>query len=931
MSGDDLVLTHEVLDDLNKNHNDDKYLNQSYIDDIINKMEVAKNDLNDKEQDEKNASNQLNETREELDVLKKELLLKQENLLKNTNDLNSTFQNTNNKITSLIEQLGTQFEEFFHDGVDGKALSDIQNFFFEKKDTENIVNNMGGYNSDIYFKIKAQNVEKDNATSLIDYINDPHNINLFNYLKLKFTLGDIPEINNTNLDSLITNNHLSYDTNELKIKIDQAKLFNGDKIVASEILIELLKDLLSIYITPDKYEPFSDDYAKFFHDIFTQNLNNLVYYKKEKKILGDIQLEIDALSVDISGNGDTIIGLINTVNGLKEYYNTTYNAYVSAQTYFNSLNELYIVLMNKYNLLMNSDYNDANQYDPYYNMEDNYSGVYKDNTQENLYSQNFDGSSKVERIFIDSRNRISTSASSTNFTYEFKDKQPLKYVNKLTLLSHNIDFNSQYLINDNNNVFRIYSSSFKQGDIGVHTELFNVNHNNANFDSHNLCYKEVKIPIANYSLQSLANYLQGYVRTMTNRFEAVKYNKELNRFEFNNIPCLDNEKGQFLSHISDDEYNEKDVFMGKMKLYIMDSNNSDKSDKKHVIEITSNNVDNRKFVTDYDDNQAITRKSYMVSSDNLKHELLWHIYKLISDQYIVNYTYKSKLYFTDGSDDYVINEADLEKLNTSNILNNDKFSKSRNVLIQDGNSKKHFYVLLFNYIKYLINEQNFEPDSEALNKALQFITPKKDDDTVPNQITSYEINLTRLYILLKINEYNFTTYINKAILDQNTNNKFYYFFKFSNNVDENHVNTLDSKTILNILGNSLGNVIGFNSDKLYTGMKNTFSFKSNKSLSLEKNPYIYLSINNYNNYDIFDYDKSIKVNDMSDRNKAVSFIINDASSDKDTNLSSIKFEEGIHIDKFNIRLLDFYGSIVNFGNKDFFVELEIERGIINNY
>jgi len=918
MSGDDLVLTHEVLDDLNNNHNDDKYLNQSYIDDIINKMEIAKNDLNQKEQNEKDASNDLNEMKQVLDVKKKDLLLKQENLLKNTNDLNSTFQNTDNKITSLQEQLGTQFEEFFHDGVDESLsdIHDIQNFFFEKKDDHNIINNDGDYNYDnIMITIKAQGVVNDDENSALQYIKDPENTKLLTYLKDKFSLGDVID----DFDHL--NGCVLYDTNELKIKINKEQLFNDKNVTTQELLINLLKDLISIYKNDDDYEPFSDDYAKFFHDIYTQNLNNLVYYKKEKINLTNLSNEIDNLS------NITITGLINEVNGRTEYYNTTYKAYTSAQTYFNSLNELYIVLMNKYNLLMNSDYNDANQYDPYYNMEDNYSGVYKDNTQENLYSQNFDGSSKVERIFIDSRNRISTSASSTNFTYEFKDKQPLKYVNKLTLLSHNIDFNSQYLINDNNNVFRIYSSSFKQGDIGVHTELFNLNHNNANFDSHNLCYKEVKIPIANYSLHSLANYLQGYVRTMTNRFEAVKYNKELNRFEFNNIPCLDNEKGQFLSHISDDEYNEKDVFMGKMKLYIMDSNNSDKSDKKHVIEVDGNSL-NRKFETYYDENQVITRKSYMKNNDNLKHELLWHIYKLISDQYIINYTYKSKLYFTDGSDDYEIAEQDLEILNGNNLLSDDDFSKSRNVLIQDGNSKKYFYVLLFNYIKYLINEQNFDTEAEPLNKAHQFITSKKDDD---GNITSYEINLTRLYILLKINEYNFTTYINKTILDQNTNNKFYYFFKFSNNVDENHVNTLDSKTILNILGNSLGNVIGFNSDKLYTGMKNTFSFKSNKSLSLEKNPYIYLSINNYNNYDIFDYDKSIKVNDMSDRNKAVSFIINDASSDKDTNIPSIKFEEGIHIDKFNIRLLDFYGSIVNFGNKDFFVELEIERGIINNY
>lgn len=913
------MLTHEVLDDLNNNHNDDKYLNQSYIDDIINKMEIAKNDLNQKEQNEKDASNDLNEMKQVLDVKKKDLLLKQENLLKNTNDLNSTFQNTDNKITSLQEQLGTQFEEFFHDGVDESLsdIHDIQNFFFEKKDDHNIINNDGDYNYDnIMITIKAQGVVNDDENSALQYIKDPENTKLLTYLKDKFSLGDVID----DFDHL--NGCVLYDTNELKIKINKEQLFNDKNVTTQELLINLLKDLISIYKNDDDYEPFSDDYAKFFHDIYTQNLNNLVYYKKEKINLTNLSNEIDNLS------NITITGLINEVNGRTEYYNTTYKAYTSAQTYFNSLNELYIVLMNKYNLLMNSDYNDANQYDPYYNMEDNYSGVYKDNTQENLYSQNFDGSSKVERIFIDSRNRISTSASSTNFTYEFKDKQPLKYVNKLTLLSHNIDFNSQYLINDNNNVFRIYSSSFKQGDIGVHTELFNLNHNNANFDSHNLCYKEVKIPIANYSLHSLANYLQGYVRTMTNRFEAVKYNKELNRFEFNNIPCLDNEKGQFLSHISDDEYNEKDVFMGKMKLYIMDSNNSDKSDKKHVIEVDGNSL-NRKFETYYDENQVITRKSYMKNNDNLKHELLWHIYKLISDQYIINYTYKSKLYFTDGSDDYEIAEQDLEILNGNNLLSDDDFSKSRNVLIQDGNSKKYFYVLLFNYIKYLINEQNFTGgETTSLNKANQFITPIKDDS---NTVTSYEINLTRLYILLKINEYNFTTYINKTILDQNTNNKFYYFFKFSNNVDENHVNTLDSKTILNILGNSLGNVIGFNSDKLYTGMKNTFSFKSNKSLSLEKNPYIYLSINNYNNYDIFDYDKSIKVNDMSDRNKAVSFIINDASSDKDTNIPSIKFEEGIHIDKFNIRLLDFYGSIVNFGNKDFFVELEIERGIINNY
>lgn len=908
------MLTHEVLDDLNNNHNDDKYLNQSYIDDIIAKMEIAKNDLNQKEQNEKDASNVLNKTKQELDVRKKDLLLKQELLLKNTNDLNSTFQNTDNKITSLQVQLKTQFEEFFHDQEN--VPYDKLNFFFETKDANMMVSEAGVYNV-IQFTITKPAGVTDN-TSLLSYIET--NTSLLNYLKKHLNINQEDPLTSDDIDALINDNFISYNQDTLTIKININQI-----ITDGSVSYEKMQQLLTIYINNNStHEPFSDDFSKFFLDIFTQNLINIVDYKKKKQILDDLTNDINNLSAAISA----LITAVTTKTGL---YDITYKAYTSAQTYFNSLNELYIVLMNKYNLLMNSNYNDANQYDPYYNMEDNYSGVYKDNTQDNLYSQNFDGSSKVERIFIDSRNRISTSASSTNFTYEFKDKQPLKYVNKLTLLSHNIDFNSQYLINDNNNVFRIYSSSFKQGDIGVHTDLFNVNHNNANFDIHNLCYKEVKIPIANYSLQSLANYLQGYIRTMTNRFEAVKYNKELNRFEFNNIPCLDNEKGQFLSHISDDEYNEKEVFMGKMKLYIMDSNKSDKSDKKHVIEV-NNDEDNRKFVTEYDENQVITRKSYMAESGvNLKHELLWHIYKLISDQYIVNYTYKSKLYFTNGSDDYIINDADLEKLNDNNTLTDDEFSKSRNVLIQDGNSKKHFYVLLFNYIKYLINEQNFDAVSEPLNKALQFITPKKDDDTQHDKITSYEINLTRLYILLKINEYNFTTYINKAILDQNTNNKFYYFFKFSNNVDENHVNTLDSKTILNILGNSLGNVIGFNSDKLYTGSKNTFSFKSNKSLSLEKNPYIYLSINNYNNYDIFDYDKSIKVNDMSDRNKAVSFIINDASSDKDTNIPSIKFEEGIHIERFNIRLLDFYGSIVNFGNKDFFVELEIERGIINNY
>ena len=466
------MLTHEVLDDLNNNHNDDKYLNQSYIDDIINKMEIAKNDLNQKEQNEKDASNDLNEMKQVLDVKKKDLLLKQENLLKNTNDLNSTFQNTDNKITSLQEQLGTQFEEFFHDGVDESLsdIHDIQNFFFEKKDDHNIINNDGDYNYDnIMITIKAQGVVNDDENSALQYIKDPENTKLLTYLKDKFSLGDVID----DFDHL--NGCVLYDTNELKIKINKEQLFNDKNVTTQELLINLLKDLISIYKNDDDYEPFSDDYAKFFHDIYTQNLNNLVYYKKEKINLTNLSNEIDNLS------NITITGLINEVNGRTEYYNTTYKAYTSAQTYFNSLNELYIVLMNKYNLLMNSDYNDANQYDPYYNMEDNYSGVYKDNTQENLYSQNFDGSSKVERIFIDSRNRISTSASSTNFTYEFKDKQPLKYVNKLTLLSHNIDFNSQYLINDNNNVFRIYSSSFKQGDIGVHTELFNLNHNNANF------------------------------------------------------------------------------------------------------------------------------------------------------------------------------------------------------------------------------------------------------------------------------------------------------------------------------------------------------------------------------------------------------------------------------------------------------------------
>jgi len=563
-------------------------------------------------------------------------------------------------------------------------------------------------------------------------------------------------------------------------------------------------------------------------------------------------------------------------------YNEKYEEYIQAQETFNLRNEEYTILNEKYenDTTTFPEYPGVNEYDPYsnyYKMENGYTEQYRADENYNTetsYSQNFDGSSKVERIFIDSRNRISTSKSSTNFMFELKNKRKLKYVNKITLLNHNINFNYQSLINEHNNKFRLYSSAFILGEKNVKKENFLLNHIDGHLTNYELCYKELTLPVANYSLDSLAKNLQGFIRANTNKFEAVKYNNEVNRFEFLNIPNLDINGVKFCNHISNDDYIVKDTFLNKFKTYIYE-NNSINTEKKY------------KFTKD--DTYA---------SDNV--QIFKELHKIFTDKDVINYTYSKDVSLDNTLLTKELTDVQFNKLNSNLVITENKF-----------------YKLLFNLLKRFL-----QVDS---HKTLFITTPIDGDENTAN----VEINLSKLYTMLKNNEYCLTSYIDKNILEKNSDNKFYYFFKFNNKISIDEITETD-RAILNRLENSLANVIGLHPDKLYSG-SNNYNFISNKPLSLEKDPYIYLSINNYNNYDIFNFDPTTNVDDNSEKNKAVSFIINDKDFDKDNILPSITFKDGIHIDKFNVRLLDFYGSIVNLGNKDFYIEIEVESGIINNY
>lgn len=728
------------------------------------------------------------------------------------------------------------------------------------------------------------------------------------------TLFTIDKENNTILGDV----SIVDESNNFSLELDDYN--EGDETVFG--FKTYLTNKLDISVDPDTYDISDNTFQTLYEFIKTSFEYNV--------ILAELGEQEDHLN-DLAGALETKKN--NYESHKDNAYLTAYNEYNEAKNFFDIKNQEYIVLLDKYQNDLNTtkDFTEDNQYDPYdnfYNMQNGYTSIYKEdeNPTETSYSKNFDGSSKIERIFIDSRNRISTSKSSTNFTFELKDKRQLKYVNKITLLNHNIDFNYQYLINEQNNKFRIYSSAFKMGDKDVKQDNILLSHDNYNANQYLLCYKEITIPIANYSLDSLAKNLQGFIRTATNKFEVTKYNEDVNKFEFKNIPNLDNSGNVFCNHIINEEYIEKDVFMGKMKTFIIDSNKTN----KHILHkiVLTDDINKDENIETTIDSTGVHTVSYMLSTSvnqdenisKLHINILRHIYNLIKHHDIINYTYTSNLYFTDGTIDYelpVDNGVVGDNFNIASGMTDKQFKNSFAPIIKDKNSNKKFYTLLFNCIKSLLTNNN-----PYGNKLIDIVSADSDG--------GYSINLTKLYILLKNHEYCLTTYFNKTILDKNIDDKFYYFFKF-NNIVENNTATIDSRVILNRLENSLANVIGLHPDKLYSGSANTFNFISNKPLALEKDPYIYLSINNYNNYDIFNFDPTTNVDDTSENNKAVSFIINDKDSDKDTLLPYIKFEDGLHINKFNIRLLDFYGSIVNFGNKDFYIELEVESGIINQY
>jgi hypothetical protein len=723
--------------------------------------------------------------------------------------------------------------------------------------------------------------------------------------------NDFDTLFNTTNNQILSDVNIVDGDNNFILTLDTLKTKLNDKFSNSD-----LNDPL--YIGSDNYDISEDTFSLLFNFIktlfeYNKILNN--FTEQETDLVGLNQTLLDSKETyESHKNGD---------------YLSAYNAYNEAKNFFDIKNEEYKVLLDEYQNGLNTTQNftEDNQYNPYdmfYNMQNGYTSIYQDeNTTDTSYSNNFDGSSKTERIFIDSRNRISTSKSSTNFTFELKDKRQLKYVNKITLLNHNIDFNYQYLINDQNNKFRIYSSAFKMGDKDVKKDEILLAHDNYNAHKYSLCYKEITIPIANYSLDSLAKNLQGFIRTATNKFEVTKYNEDVNKFEFKNIPNLDDNNNVFCSHITNEEYIEKDVFMGKMKTFIIDSNKT-KNHILHKILLTIDTSKNETIETTID-SSGVNTISYMdknLNTEKVKINILRHIYNIIKHHDIINYTYKSNLYFTNGTINYLqFTDAGDNFENIQNMTDL-QFNNSFASIVKDKNDNKKFYTLLFNYIKILLMSNDFDG-----TRLTDIVSADKNGEDV---VVGYSVNLTKLYILLKNNEYCLTTYFNKTILDKNKDDKFYYFFKF-NNIIENNTATIDSRAILNRLENSLANVIGLHPDKLYSGTANTFNFISNKPLALEKDPYIYLSINNYNNYDIFNFDPTTNVDDTSEQNKAVSFIINDKDSDKDTLLPYIKFEDGLHINKFNIRLLDFYGSIVNFGNKDFYIELEIESGIINKY
>lgn len=732
----------------------------------------------------------------------------------------------------------------------------------------------------------------------------------------------VPETHN--FDTLFTINENNTILEDVDI-VDITNKFNLDSTILETQLDNKFTDTGNpLYIESDKYD-ISDNTFQTLHEFIKTSFEYNV-----------ILAELQTLESNLKILDEELLESKNTYESHKDNaYLTAYNEYNEAKKFFDIKNQEYIVLLDKYqnNLNTTKDFTEDNQYDPYdnfYNMQNGYTSIYKENENptETSYSKNFDGSSKIERIFIDSRNRISTSKSSTNFTFELKDKRQLKYVNKITLLNHNIDFNYQYLINEQNNKFRIYSSAFKMGDKDVKQDNILLAHDNYNANAYLLCYKEITIPIANYSLDSLAKNLQGFIRTATNKFEVTKYNEDVNKFEFKNIPNLDNSGNVFCKHITNEEYIEKDVFMGKMKTFIIDSNKTN----KHILHkiVLTEDINKDENIETTIDSTGVHTVSYMLNTlvtqdgntSKLHINILRHIYNLIKHHDIINYTYTSNLYFTDGTIDYDPPPDEGDNFNIARGMTDKQFKNSFAPIIKDKNSNKKFYTLLFNCIKSLLT--NNEPNG---NKLTDIVSIDKDTD---DNTTGYSINLTKLYILLKNHEYCLTTYFNKTILDKNIDDKFYYFFKF-NNIVENNTATIDSRVILNRLENSLANVIGLHPDKLYSGSANTFNFISNKPLALEKDPYIYLSINNYNNYDIFNFDPTTNVDDTSENNKAVSFIINDKDSDKDTLLPYVKFEDGLHINKFNIRLLDFYGSIVNFGNKDFYIELEVESGIINQY
>jgi hypothetical protein len=181
---------------------------------------------------------------------------------------------------------------------------------------------------------------------------------------------------------------------------------------------------------------------------------------------------------------------------------------------------------------------------------------------------------------------------------------------------------------------------------------------------------------------------------------------------------------------------------------------------------------------------------------------------------------------------------------------------------------------------------------------------------------NFDVNMTNIYKEMLLNFSCLSNYFhNDFDTSLNDDNGKYFFIKFGLTNSNGEVAKIDFSYNQNDVP-SFGNIIGLYPDRLYYSGPELL-ITSNKSPSINSSPYIYLSVNNYHNFDVFN-----SVN----KDKGVTFIINDYQDNKE---QVVEFKNGIHISNFNIKLYDFYGDILDLGNKEYYVELKVESNILN--